>query len=64
MARRAEEAAYFDEVTGQKTSIVIGHVEDARFDSRTFGPLRNVGLVASENQINLAITVDLLRART
>ncbi len=61
VARRAEEAEYFDSVTGRKSAIVIPHVEEARLVSRTFGPVRNVGLVASANRINLAITLDFLK---
>jgi glycosyltransferase involved in cell wall biosynthesis/GT2 family glycosyltransferase/polysaccharide pyruvyl transferase WcaK-like protein len=62
VARRAEEAAYFDSVTGRKSAIVVPHVEEARFLERTFGPVRTVGMVASANQINLAITLELLKA--
>ena len=62
VARRAEEAAYFNSVSGRQTAIVIPHFEEPRFQDRRFGTLRNVGLVASANRINLAIMLDFVRA--
>lgn len=62
VARRAEEAAYFDSVSGRKTAIVIPHVEEPRFIDRAFERLEHVGLVASANRINLAITLDFLKS--
>jgi GT2 family glycosyltransferase/glycosyltransferase involved in cell wall biosynthesis/polysaccharide pyruvyl transferase WcaK-like protein len=62
VARRAEEASYFNSVTGRQSAIVIPHVEEARFMNRDFGPVCTVGMVASANRINLAITLELLKA--
>lgn len=62
IARRDEEARYFNSVTGQNTAIVIPHVEDPHFVEKTFSTLRNVGMVASANRINLAITRECLEA--
>jgi len=62
VARRAEEARYFDSVTGQKTAIVIPHVEAPQFLDRNFDSLKHVGVVASANRINLAIVRELLEA--
>lgn len=62
VARRAEEARYFDSVTGRKTAIVIPHVEAPQFLDRNFDNLKHVGVVASANRINLAIVRELLEA--
>lgn len=62
VARRAEEAAYFNSVTKRNSAIVIPHVEEARFLDRSFDKLTDVGMVASANRINLAITLQLLQA--
>ncbi|MFC0283889.1 glycosyltransferase [Camelimonas abortus] len=62
VARRQEEADYFNAVTGRNSAIVIPHVEDARYVERPFTKLDVVGLVASANRINLAITLDFLKA--
>ncbi|MGV6871450.1 glycosyltransferase [Pseudochelatococcus sp. B33] len=62
VARRAEEATYFNSVTGRDTAIVIPHVEEARFLDRRFTKLTDVGMVASANQINLTITLQFLQA--
>lgn len=62
VARRAEEADYFNNVTGRDSAIVIPHIEEPRFLKRRFYKLANVGMVASANRINLAITLDFLRA--
>jgi GT2 family glycosyltransferase len=60
VARREEEARYFNTVTGLESAIVIPHVEDARFVEKRFERVRNVGMVASANRINLAIIQELL----
>ncbi|GLK84725.1 glycosyltransferase [Ancylobacter defluvii] len=62
VARRAEEAAYFNSMTGRETAIVIPHVEEARFLDRSFTRMAHVGMVASANRINLAIALQLLQA--
>ena len=59
-ARRAEEAEYFNAVTGRASAIVLPHVEDERALDRPFGPLRKIGVVASANRINLIILHDFL----
>jgi len=56
IALREEEARYFDSVSGRNSAIVIPHVEDPRFVEKTFSGLKNVGMVASANRINLTIT--------
>ena len=62
VARRAEEAEYFNSVSQRQTAIVIPHFEEPRFQQRRFETLQNVGLVASANRINLAIMLDFVRA--
>jgi FkbM family methyltransferase len=62
VARRAEEAEYFNTVSGRQTAIVIPHFEEPRFQERRFEALRNVGLVASANRINLAILLDFVQS--
>ncbi|MCE1183846.1 MAG: glycosyltransferase [Rhodocyclales bacterium] len=62
VARREEEARYFDSVTGRKTAIVVPHVEEPHFLERSFDGLKNVGIVASANRINLAIVRECLEA--
>jgi glycosyltransferase involved in cell wall biosynthesis len=62
VARRAEEAEYFNSVSQRETAVVIPHFEEPRFQQRRFEALRNVGLVASANRINLATTLDFVRA--
>lgn len=62
VARRAEEAEYFNGVSGKETAIVIPHVESPHFMERRFDALANVGLVASANIINLGIVTDFLLA--
>jgi glycosyltransferase involved in cell wall biosynthesis len=62
VARREEEARYFDSVTGRNTAIVIPYIEDPHFLVKTFSDLRNIGMAASANRINLAITRALLDA--
>ncbi|MCE2736941.1 MAG: glycosyltransferase [Rhodobacter sp.] len=62
VARRAEEAEYFNSVSQRQTAIVIPHFEEPHFQQRRFETLRNVGLVASANRINLAIMLDFVRA--
>lgn len=62
VARRAEEAEYFNWVMGRDAAIVIPYVEAPRADHRSFARLANVGTVASANHINLAMTLQFLRA--
>ncbi len=62
LARRLEEARYFDSVMGHKTSIVIPHFEEPHFLERRFDKLKHVGIVASANQINLSIVRGCLEA--
>ncbi len=64
VARRQEEADYFDSVTGLATAIVIPHIEPPRFIKKHFSILKIVGLVASANRINLVIIRDFLMAIT
>lgn len=62
IARREEEAVYFNEVSGRDSAIVIPHVEPPHFLERRFERLRSVGLVASANKINLDLLIDFLCA--
>lgn len=62
VARREEEARYFDSVTGRTTAIVIPHLEDPHFAPRAFSGLHNVGIVASPNRINLGAVRECLAA--
>jgi glycosyltransferase involved in cell wall biosynthesis len=62
VARRSEEARYFDSVSGKPTAIVVPHVEEAQFLDKTAANVRNVGIVASANLINLAIVRECLEA--
>lgn len=61
-ARREEEAIYFDGVVGRKTSVVLSHIEEERFLNRKYGNLKEIGLVASANRINLEIVINFLKA--
>lgn len=61
VAMRAEEASYFDDVSGRATSIVIPHIERRRFIDRNFSRIENVGVVASPNRINLAVVSELVK---
>jgi len=61
VARRAEEGEYFNSVSQRQTAIVIPHFEEPRFQQRRFETLKNVGLVASANRINLAIMLDFVQ---
>lgn len=60
VARRQEEADYFNLVTGRASATVIPHIEPPRFTIKAFRQLHHLGLVASPNRINLAITRDFL----
>jgi glycosyltransferase involved in cell wall biosynthesis len=60
IARRAAEARYFNQVSGCETAVVIPHVEPPRFLDRRFSRLKNVGMVASANQINQTIVRECL----
>jgi len=62
VARREEEARYFDSVSGRATAIVVPHIEDPHFVDKTFTALNNAGIVASANRINLAIVRECLEA--
>ena len=62
VARRAEEAEYFNGASGKETAIVPPHVEPPHFMGRRFDTLADVGLVASANIINLGLVTDFLLA--
>ena len=62
IARREDEARYFDQVAGRKTAVVIPHIEPPRFIDRRRSRLENVGIVGSANQINLAQLRECLAA--
>lgn len=62
VARRAEEAEYFNQVSGTATAIVIPHVEPPHFMERRFEAVRSVGMVASANRINLDLATNFLLA--
>ena len=60
VARRPEEADYFDKVSGRKSAIVVPHLEDSNFIDRNYTGLNTIGLVASANEINKAIVLEFL----
>lgn len=62
VARRQEEADYFDSVSGAGSAIVVPHFEAPHFVRRAFTDLRQVGIVASANRINLEIVRDCLQS--
>jgi hypothetical protein len=62
VARREEEAQYFDSITGRQTAVVIPHFEAPKFLEKAFREVRQVGIVASSNQINLAMVRECLEA--
>lgn len=62
LARRQEEADYFNEVSRTGSAIVVPHIECPNFVQKKFTEVRNVGVVASANRINLAIVKDFLDA--
>jgi GT2 family glycosyltransferase len=62
VARRDEEARYFDSVSGRRSAIVVPHFEAARFIDKRHGVLGRVGVVASANQVNLALILELIQA--
>lgn len=62
VARREEEARYFNEVSGRNSAIVIPHVEPPHFLERRFERMDAVGLVASANRINLDLVTSFLLA--
>ena len=47
VARRDEEAHYFDSVTGRNTAVVMPYFEDPHYLYKAFNTLRHVGIVAS-----------------
>lgn len=62
IARREEEAEYFNRVSGLKTAVTIPHFEEPKFIGRDFGGLKYAGIVASPNFVNLRIIVDFIAA--
>jgi glycosyltransferase involved in cell wall biosynthesis/GT2 family glycosyltransferase len=62
VARRAEEARYFNSVTGRESAIVVPYFEPPHFIHKKFNRLANVGLLASANRINLTIVRAFLEA--
>ncbi|MDH6592543.1 GT2 family glycosyltransferase/glycosyltransferase involved in cell wall biosynthesis [Variovorax sp. TBS-050B] len=61
LARRREEADYFDSVSGRNSSVVVPHFEAPHFVDKRFEKLERVVIVASANQVNLAIVRDFLQ---
>jgi glycosyltransferase involved in cell wall biosynthesis len=69
VARRDEEAQYFDSVSGRNTAIVIPYFEDPHYLDKAVDDWRwrwrwrrHVGIVASANRVNLAIVGECLEA--
>jgi GT2 family glycosyltransferase/glycosyltransferase involved in cell wall biosynthesis len=62
VARRQEEADYFNSVTGTGSAVVVPHFEAPHFVERRFAALERVSIVASANRINLIIVRDFLHA--
>ncbi|WP_176086423.1 glycosyltransferase [Martelella sp. HB161492] len=62
VARRREDAEYFNAVSGLDNAVVIPHFEEPRFSARTFSSLKHVGLVASANRIDLDLMLEFLKS--
>jgi GT2 family glycosyltransferase/glycosyltransferase involved in cell wall biosynthesis len=62
IARRAEEARYFDQVVGRPTSMVIAHFEAAHPPRPVASRVNRVGIVASANKINLEMLKNCIEA--
>jgi GT2 family glycosyltransferase/glycosyltransferase involved in cell wall biosynthesis len=60
VAKRQEEASYFNAITGRNSAIVIPHLEKPSFLKRKYTSLNKLGLVASSNRINLATIREFL----
>lgn len=57
-----DETQYFDTVTKQQNAITISHVEKPNFVKKEFLTLGNVGIVASNNCINIAMVQQCLES--
>lgn len=57
-----EEARYFETVSGQKNAVVISHITSPKFLNKKFSSLDNIGIVASNNQFNLAVVQKFLES--
>lgn len=60
IARREEEADYFNKVSGRETAVTIPHFQEPRFLARDFSRLKNIGIVMSPNYVNLKIIADFI----
>jgi Macrocin-O-methyltransferase (TylF)/Glycosyl transferases group 1 len=60
VARRQEEADYFNNVTGLHTAVVVPYFEAPKFLEKSSRELLQVGIVASRNQLNLAMVRNCL----
>jgi hypothetical protein len=60
VARREEEARYFNSLTGRDSAIVVPYVEEPHSIDRKYDRLAKIGLVAGPNRINLAIVKEFL----
>lgn len=62
VARRDEEACYFDAVTGRRSAIVIPHLEKPNYLVKRSDEFRRVGIVAGANRVNLEMLREYLEA--
>jgi glycosyltransferase involved in cell wall biosynthesis len=62
VARRREEADFFDSITRRANAVVLSHVEPPSPIGKGFLGLANVGMLASMNVINFGIVRDFLAA--
>jgi GT2 family glycosyltransferase len=62
IARREEEARYFDEVSGCQSAIVVPYFEPASFVDKAWESAKHVGIVASANNINLRMVHECIGA--
>ncbi|TPW31538.1 glycosyltransferase [Martelella alba] len=62
VARRQQEADYFNAVSGVESAIVIPYFEEVHFLRRHFSSLDKIGLVASANRIDLALMLAFLKS--
>jgi GT2 family glycosyltransferase len=60
IARRQEEADFFNSITMRDNAIVVSHFNVDRPKEKSFKNLKNIGIVASANNINLAMVSEFI----
>ena len=53
LAITEEEQSYFNRISGRDHAITVSHAGEPRFINKTYGQLRDVGIIASSNFFNL-----------